>query len=112
MLGVRLGYYSEDPLTCWAIDSIVEYIEDMQGKFSPYIRTGLQGGEMTEAAGTQWVSDYWEHVVPIVNKRLREHGKPFIGGTDRPTIADFKAFAHVSTGTDMNQASPIPVAVH
>ena len=67
---------------------------------------------MTEAAGNQWVQDYWENVVPIVASRLSSHGKPFIGGTDRPTIADFKAFAHVSTGTDLNPASLVPVAIH
>jgi len=29
MLGIRLGYYSEDSQTCWAIDSIVDFCEDL-----------------------------------------------------------------------------------
>ena len=28
MLGIRHGYYSDDPMTCWAIDSIVDFMED------------------------------------------------------------------------------------
>ena len=29
MLGIRHGYYSDDPLTCWAIDSLVDFMEDL-----------------------------------------------------------------------------------
>ena len=32
MLGIRNGYYSQDPMTCWAIDSLVDFAEDMQAK--------------------------------------------------------------------------------
>ena len=39
------------------------------------------------------------------------HGKPFIAGTDRPTIADFKLFAPVSVGLDINPGTIIPASV-
>ena len=40
------------------------------------------------------------------------HGKPFVAGTDRPTIADFKLFAQVSYGfPDTAQACMIPADV-
>ena len=28
MLGIRHGYYSDDYLTCWRIDSLVDFMED------------------------------------------------------------------------------------
>ena len=46
-----------------------------------------------------------------MEKRLQMHGKPFIAGTDRPTIADFKLFACPSVGLDINSATIIPPSV-
>ena len=28
MLGIRLGYYTEHPMTAWCIDSLVDFMED------------------------------------------------------------------------------------
>ena len=36
MLAIRLGYYSEDPMTCWQIDSMMDFCEDLFGKFSAF----------------------------------------------------------------------------
>ena len=44
MLGIRLGYYTEDPMTAWAIDSILDFIEDHMGKLVAYIQPAVMGG--------------------------------------------------------------------
>ena len=110
MLGVRLGYYSEDPMTCWAIDSIVDFVEDLQPKYAGYIFPVTTGAQLSEDA-SEWFSGYWDKVIPIIEKRLAGHGKTFIAGTDRPTIADFKAFQTVISGTAINPACAVPASV-
>ena len=50
--------------------------------------------------------------MPVIERRMAEHGKPFIAGTDRPTIADFKAFATVSVALpECNSACAVPANV-
>ena len=53
--------------------------------------------------------EYYDKKLPIVEARLQASGKKFIGGTDRPTIADFKVFA-VDTyiTSDTNSACMLP----
>ena len=41
---------------------------------------------------------FWEKQSKVVEERLSSHDKPFVAGTDRPTIADFKLFAQISFG--------------
>lgn len=36
-LAIRLGYYSEDPIIAWNIDSIMDYVDDMQGIKAKYL---------------------------------------------------------------------------
>ena len=110
MLGVRLGYYSEDPMTCWAIDSIVDFVEDLQPKYVGYLFPAITGGAVSEDAST-WFADYWDKVIPVIEARIAGHGKTFIAGTDRPTIADFKAFQTVISGTSINPACVVPESV-
>ena len=111
MIGIRCGYYSEDPMACWAIDSLVDYIEDHTNKFAAYLFPVTKGEQVSDDA-SGWFSDYWEKVMPLIEKRMAEHGKPFVGGTDSPSIADFKAFASVSVSlSDCNSASVVPAAV-
>lgn len=90
MLGIRNGYYSEDPMIAYNIDSICDFIEDVVDIFFKY---PLPAVAFHRAPGDAdaWFADFWEKLVPVLDKRLAGHGKPFIAGTDRPTIADFKA---------------------
>ena len=37
-------------------------------------------------------------MIDVFEARMVKHGKPFLAGTDRPTIADFKAFQFVTNG--------------
>ena len=47
-LGLRLGYYHADPMVCWSIDSIIDFVEDLQTKFAEYILPVMEGDGLTE----------------------------------------------------------------
>ena len=36
-LAIRLGYYCEDPLIAWNIDSLMDFMNDVMGKKVPYM---------------------------------------------------------------------------
>ena len=76
----------------------------------------LFGGRMLawldEAGAAGWFADYWDKLIPVIEARLAAHGKPFVGGTDRPTIADFKAIQTViGSNPDFNPACIVPTAI-
>ena len=111
-LGVRLGYYSEDPKTAYAIDSMLDYAEDRMNDFNSYLFPGVLGNPLTDEEGKKWAEEtYWRKCIAQVGKRLQSHGKPFVAGTDRPTVADFKLFACPSVSLEMNSATIIPASV-
>ena len=112
ILGIRLGYYSEDHLIAYKIDSIVEYMEDFVPLCNKFLLPAVMGkGAVDESKADEWLSTTWDKFIPVIEARLREHGKPFIAGTDRPTIADFKAFVGSFGGTDINSASVMPESI-
>ena len=57
------------------------------------------------------MADYWDKIIPVVEARLAGHGKKFIAGTDRPTIADFKCFQNVIHALPSNSACVVPANV-
>mmetsp|Transcript_36908 Transcript_36908/g.48503 ORF Transcript_36908/g.48503 Transcript_36908/m.48503 type:complete len:202 (+) Transcript_36908:24-629(+) len=90
MLGIRLGYYTEDPDVAYQIDSMCDFIEDVVDIYFAYQLPHLVfkrdlGDEDT------WFSKFWDRYLGVMEARLSDHGKKFIAGTERPTIADFKA---------------------
>jgi len=112
MLGIRNGYYSDDPMTCWAIDSLVDFLEDKAnaaiGLYAPLFSGATA---IDEADCPKWYKDFWGAVIPVLEKRLSGHGKKFLAGTDRPTIADFKAFAQIIHNLESNTANILPANV-
>ena len=104
MLGVRHGYYSQDPMTCWAIDSLVDFIEDHMGPAMSIYLPVFGGKPFDESLAPAWFEKFWDKVLPVLEARLSGHGKKFLAGTDRPTIADFKAFQTVICNLDSNSA--------
>ena len=105
MLGVRHGYYSDDPLTCWKIDSLVDFMEDHQAPHAKLYLPFFGGATSIDPALVDpWFDNFWNKVIPVLDARLAEHGKKFLAGTDRPTIADFKAFQTVIMNLDSNTA--------
>lgn len=109
-LAIRLGYYHEDPIITWNIDSLLDYMEDMQGKKQTYMSPILGGGAPGEDGSQEWIDTYYGAIFDILEKRMAAHGKNFVGGTDRPTCADFKVFSSMSD-TIYNSASPIPASI-
>ena len=114
MLAIRFGYYSEDPDTCYNIDSLMDFHEDILGKFGGYIFPAVMGkGEPGSGSVSreQHMNLFWDKQIGVLEGRLSGHGKPFVAGTDRPTCADFKLFAQPSIGlSDTNPNSMIPQA--
>ena len=70
MLGIRLGYYSEDPMTAWAIDSLVDFAEDHQGKFVGFVFPAVMGGQLDLSKAEEWIESSYGKVIPIYEKRL------------------------------------------
>ena len=111
-IGMRHGYYSEDPEICFNIDSLMDFAEDIIKKHNFYIlalKNGKEGEEL--ATKREEYLQFWDKHVQVIGDRLKASGKPWIGGTDRPSIADFKCFAQPSfTFPDISSGSIIPEA--
>ena len=75
MLGMRLGYYHDDAMVCWAIDSIMDFVEDLQTKFCRIYLTVMENEVLTEREGDMWLENYWDKLIPVLEKRLAEHGQ-------------------------------------
>lgn len=95
-------------MTCWAIDSLVDFAEDMQAKHLMMYAPLLGNQPLDESKCDPWISEFWNKSISVFEKRLSGHGKKFLAGTDRPTIADFKAFATVIMNLDSNQGNVLP----
>ena len=82
-------------------------MEDLFTKFSQYAYPAVVHQQQL---GDQhaWLTEFWEKKITIIQNRLADHGRPFIAGTDRPTIADFKAFVYASTVFDRHPNNLYP----
>ena len=115
MLAIRLGYYAEDPETCYNIDSLLDFQEDILETFGLfYLPLVLGRGEpgSGKVDRQKHLTGFWDKQIGVVEGRLKGHGKPFVAGTDRPTCADFKLFAQPSIGlADTNPNTKLPLDV-
>ena len=91
MLGIRLGYYSTDPNTMWAIDSLIDFMEDNYGGMLGRAAAVVFGGQPTPEMDAKFLA-YYDKMVPFLTKRLEGHGKKYIAGTATMTIADLKVY--------------------
>ena len=111
-IGMRHGYYSEDPQTCFNIDSLMDFAEDVILKCNFYIfalKNGKEGEEL--ATKRESFMQFWDKHIQVLGDRLKASGKPFIGGTDRPSIADIKCFAQPSfIFPDISSGTLVPEA--
>ena len=111
VLGIRLGYFTEDPMIAYNIDSLIEYMGGMQQKMISYMLPNVKGGAALDpAAADKWCADFWDQALPLLEARLAGHGKTYIGGTDRVTIADLKS-CQCLLSTVWNPTTPIPSSV-
>ena len=91
MLGIRHGYYTTDPDEAWMIDSTVDFIANgcMQGLY-PLI----MGQKFDDKEAVAAFLEQWDKMGKLLDARLGEHGKQYIAGTDRMSIADFVVSSH------------------
>ena len=88
---------------------MLDFGEDAINWFNSYLFPLVLGQPKTDEDARKWVEEvYWKKVAATLEKRLAMFGKPFVAGTDKPTIADFKLFSCPATVLkDMNSASII-----
>merc|ERR1712048_999941 len=98
MLGAKHGFYSTEPDTWGEIDICLEKAEQIfkHGGFAQHSaycfanKRKANGGD----GPSQDVSDtcfaMYEAFVNFVDAQLARHGTPFLAGTDKPTVADFR----------------------
>ena len=107
-LGRKLGYYSDDAIVQYNIDALLDFHEDIIEKYGKYILPKVfMGGELGDLE--MFLNGFWDNHLRIIEGRLAKSGKPFVAGTDAPTIADFKLIAQwTTTFPDMTSACVIP----
>ena len=74
MLGIRFGgYYSEDPQIAYNIDSLMDFQEDILGKFGGYLFPAVTGsGEIGSGSVSreQHMTLFWDKQIEVVTRRL------------------------------------------
>ena len=102
MLGIRLGFYTTDADTAWRIDSLVDFMEDNYGSVIGTCIKPIFGSTIEADDKTKYLA-YFDKVIPVLNARLEQHGKPWIAGTDNITIADLKVFQTFTLLVELDQ---------
>ena len=110
-LAIRLGYYTSDAQIAWNIDSILDYTEDLYGKFVGFMAPLIFTGALDETKADAWITNFWTPYIKFMEARLAAHGKTYIAGTDTPSCADFKCFQVCVTFIPENSAMALPAAV-
>ena len=110
MLAMRLGYYSQDHTTCWEIDSMMDFCEDIFDKFIAFYMPVFSGNPVDPAAAPAWYADFWDKFLPVAEARLAAHGGDFLAGTTGPSCADFKCFTFIILSVKIPQ-SPTPAEI-
>ena len=113
MLGIRLGYYTDQPHVAYEIDSIIEFIEGVVDHHSPWMLPKLARGAWDESGtrGQDYINAVWKPTLPIIEARLAKSATKFVAGTEGPTIADFKLCQLPFAATDLNPACEFPEGV-
>ena len=87
MLGKRYGYYPEDPIQAWRVDSTGDAMHDLMEKF---ISIKFQSDEEKKKAQQQdFLTNFFPKWLSVFEKRLNENtSKDYLVG-DKITNADF-----------------------
>ena len=88
-LGIRYGYYSEDPQVCYNIDSLLDFFDEGIILYIPYSFKGPHGIPTDETDLENW-NKFWPKYTKVLEDRIAAHGKNFAAGTDQLTVADLK----------------------
>jgi glutathione S-transferase len=100
-LGRKYGYYPEDPVLAWKIDSTIDAAEDY---FGAYFKFHFESVEDLKAQH----KENWLKLLPVwveaMEKRITKNGGKYIAGNNI-TIADF-ALASVIFNMLFNENNP------
>lgn len=89
-LAIKYGFYSTDPKIIHAIDSLFDYDQEISlGKITGYAFDPAKD----DTKNDEWVAA-WKKKGDLYENRFNGHGKPWIAGTDKPTIADISIASH------------------
>ena len=83
-VAIKFGYYSSDVKTIHAIDAILDFNQETNEPIWAYVFNPNKD----EEGNKKW-EEAWAKKHKILEARLAGHGKSFIAGTDKPTLADF-----------------------
>jgi len=103
--GSKWGFYPKDTTNsdvCWRIDSLVEFVVDS--------KKALIDAFFARSSPADFDQVYKKTVTKflnIIDERLKKNpaGCPFVGGTEKPTIADFCVVSFISAWI-FNPANP------
>ena len=74
----------------WAIDSIQDHVQGFVGSINGLAL--VPPDQRTPEGDAAWVEE-WKKLGGVAEKRLAAHGKKYIAGTDKMTLADFNVCA-------------------
>ena len=101
-LGKLHGYYPEDPVQAWKVDSTLDAVEDyLQQYFKMIFEKDEEKKEVLKAAWLKFAGQ-WLHVI---EKRLEQNESQHYVVGSKMTIADF-ALACVAFNLILNEANP------
>ena len=108
MIGMRTGQYpTSDASAAWAIDSVMEAVEDtMAAHKVPYVRKLVMGSGDPGQEELDGAIKFTENICKLVERRLTAHGKQYVAG-DKCTVADLKLCGAVHA-FQYNDEMPMP----
>ena len=92
MVGMRTNQYGTDSNTTWAIDSVMEAVEDNMKHYGPYLMKQVFGGGKAGQEEVDSLCTFLGNLCELVERRLNGHGKKYVAG-DKLTVADCKVAA-------------------
>ena len=68
MLGIRYGYYTEDPMVAYNIDSLCDFMEDIITKFAPFLFPVLSGKEVGTGSVDKetHMTAFWDKSIGVI----------------------------------------------
>lgn len=113
-MGKIHGYYPEDPVSMWKIDSTLDAIDDLIEAYSKYALNTEE--ESKKQAKENLFTNVYPKFLSIMEKRMTDNSsKDFFVG-DKITIADFGLaalfYSHIANPTVPNPDFRDPVEKH
>lgn len=102
-LGKLHGYYPEDYESSWKVDSLVDAVEDFNGKyFRAHFEKDEEKKKKLVAEFLAWLPGF----ITAIQKRIAANEDPHYAVGKKRTIADF-ALAYVAYNFINNEANPL-----